>query len=326
MGTSISALLIISVLLTAVVVMFKANQIGAELLAVANKSAAETIADRVSTKIEISSTQDFKDSYKEEKKHHLQDTEGCRPILPGIPRSGDITTTNSLDCYWFHADSQAEVTLTVNKVIGSPVPLANRTGTNTKISVDYFPPGEVITATNASANKYKDLTNTTLRGQLVDLVSESSTEASPHRIKMWSYAGQVSANLGGYQVLITIGGAPAADLSTVACVTDFKIKNSGGTAFSSTQMEEKLDVFVVLNTAAGATDMKVPVKGNAPLQSSQWAYSISDDNYQVGIFNPGETITMTINLNDEPQVAGTLLITLPNGVGTSYSFPSICAM
>ena len=56
MGTSISALLIISVLLTAVVVMFKANQIGAELLAVANKSTAEIIADRVSTKIKISRT------------------------------------------------------------------------------------------------------------------------------------------------------------------------------------------------------------------------------------------------------------------------------
>jgi hypothetical protein len=99
--------------------MFKANQIGAELLAVANKSTAEIIADRVSTKIEISSTQDFKDSYEEEEKHHLQDTEGCRPILPGITRSGEITTTNSLDCYWFQADSQAEATLTVDKVIDS---------------------------------------------------------------------------------------------------------------------------------------------------------------------------------------------------------------
>jgi hypothetical protein len=72
--------------------------------------------------------------------------------------------------------------------------------------------------------------------------------------------------------------------------------------------------------------MKVPVKGSVPLQSSQWAYSISNDNYQVGVFNPGEIITMTINLDDEPQVAGTLLVTLPNGVGTSYSFPSICTM
>ena len=36
--------------------MFKANQIGAELLAVANKNAAETIADKVSTKIEIAVT------------------------------------------------------------------------------------------------------------------------------------------------------------------------------------------------------------------------------------------------------------------------------
>ena len=91
-------------------------------------------------------------------------------------------------------------------------------------------------------------------------------------------------------------------------------------------MEEKLDVFVVLNTAAGDTDIKVPVKGSSPLQSNQWTYSISDDSYQVGVFNPGETITMKINLNSEPQVAGTLLVTLPNGVGMSHSFPSICTM
>ena len=189
----------------------------------------------------------------------------------------------------------------------------------------YKSQGEWITATNAYY-KSKHLSNTTLRGQLIDFVSESSTEASPHRIKMWSYNGQVSANWGGYQILLTIEGIPAADPSTVACVADFTIKNSGGTAFTATQMEEKLDVFVVLNTAAGDTDMKVPVKGSAPLQSNQWTYSISDDSYQVGVFNPGETITMKINLNSEPQVAGTLLVTLPNGVGMSHSFPSICTM
>ena len=100
MGTSISALLIISVLLTAVVVMFKANQIGAELLAVANKNAAETIADKVSTKIEITSTQDFKASYEDVTKHNVNDVEGCIRIYPGIARTGTLTVTNEIDCYW----------------------------------------------------------------------------------------------------------------------------------------------------------------------------------------------------------------------------------
>ena len=325
MGTSISALLIISVLLTAVVVMFKANQIGAELLAVANKNAAETIADKVSTKIEIASTQDFKDFYEVQISHHASDAEGCRPILPGILRTGDITGANPMDCYWFEADSTAQITFTVNKIIGTPVPLGNRNGTNTRVSIDYFAPGVMITTTN-EGSKFKDLSGTNLQGQLINPVTQSSTESSPHRIKLWSYDGNQSGNWGGYQVLMTTQGVPSTDPSTVACVTDFKVKNIGGTAFDSAEIEEKLDIFIILNTDANNTAMKIPVKGTSPLQPNQWTYSIADDNYQTGIFNPGETMTLIVNLNGEPQVSGTLLIALPNGVDSSYSFPSICSI
>ena len=112
----------------------------------------------------------------------------------------------------------------------------------------------------------------------------------------------------------------------MACVTDFKVKNIGGTAFDSAEIEEKLDIFIILNTDANNTAMKIPVKGTSPLQPNQWTYSIADDNYQTGIFNPGETMTLIVNLNGEPQVSGTLLIALPNGVDNSYSFPSICSI
>ena len=53
---------------------------------------------------------------------------------------------------------------------------------------------------------------------------------------------------------------------------------------------------------------------------------ISDDSYQVGIFNPGESLKMSINMNNNSDASGTLLVTLPNGVGTSFAFPSICTM
>jgi len=325
MGTSISALLIISVLLTAVVVMFKANQIGAELLAVANRNAAETIADKVSTKVEITSTQDFKDFYEVQTSHHANDSEGCRPILPGIARIGEITVANSMDCYWFEAVSTAQITFTVNKILGSPVPLQNRDGTNTRVSIDYFAPGVRITTTN-EGSEYIDLSGTTVQRQLINPVSESSTGSSPHRIKLWRYDGTQAGNWGGYQVLMTAEGVPSTDPSTVACVTDFKIKNTGGTSFGAAEIEEKLDIFIILNTDAANTDMKIPVKGTSPLQPNQWTYSIVDDNYQTGTFNPGETMTLVVNLNGEPQVSGTLLIALPNGVDNSYSFPSICSI
>ena len=98
------------------------------------------------------------------------------------------------------------------------------------------------------------------------------------------------------------------------------------TGVSVMKIEEKLDIFIILNKDTNNTAMKIPVKGNLPLQPNQWTYSIADDNYQTGTFNPGETMTLNVNLNGEPQVSGTLLIALPNGVDNSYSFPSICSI
>ena len=55
MGSSIAALMVISVLLTAVVVMFRANQIGATLMANATRANAERVTDVANTRFEISS-------------------------------------------------------------------------------------------------------------------------------------------------------------------------------------------------------------------------------------------------------------------------------
>ena len=329
MGTSISALLIISVLLTAVVVMFKANQIGAELLAVANKNAAETIADKVSTKIEIASTQDFKASYEVLTKHNPNDVEGCKRIYPGLARTGSLTVTNEIDCYWFLGPDNATARFALSKIIASPVEHSNRATGNTQISLDYLGMGaEISNAPNAYGDPFTDLN----RGEyhwnpLEDFnLTGTATETDPYRFKIWSATVHTPRNEGGYRVVLTIDGVETQDLSAVACVTDFKIKNTGGTAFDATEIEEKLDIFIILNTDANNTAMKIPVKGTSPLQPNQWTYSIADDNYQTGIFNPGETMTLIVNLNGEPQVSGTLLIALPNGVDNSYSFPSICSI
>ena len=329
MGTSISALLIISVLLTAVVVMFKANQIGAELLAVANKNAAETIADKVSTKIEISSAQDFKASYEEVTEHNPNDVEGCKRIYPGLARTGDLTVTNEIDCYWFLGPADATARLKLNKIMTSPLEPGNRdNGGNTQISVDYYGMGEVISnATDSWGDPYQDLTGDIYSWVSPDFIlTGTATEIDPYRLKIWSATQITPRNEGGYKVLLTIDGIETQDLSEVACVTDFKIKNTGGTAFDTAEIEEQLDIFVILNTDANNTAMKIPVKGTPPLQPNQWTYSIADDNYQTGTFNPGETMTLVVNLDGEPQVSGTLLIALPNGVDNSYSFPSICSI
>ena len=329
MGTSISALLIISVLLTAVVVMFKANQIGAELLAVANKNAAETIADKVSTKIEITSTQDFKASYEDVTKHNVNDVEGCKRIYPGIARTGTLTVTNEIDCYWFLGPANATARFALTKIITSPVETSRRGTGNTQISLDYHGMGaEISNDASTWGSPYTDLNNGEYYWEPVVgfNLTGSATEIDPYRFKIWSATITTPRNEGGYRVLLTIDGVETQDLSAVACVTDFKIKNTGGTAFDAVEIEEKLDIFVILNTDANNTDMKIPVKGTPPLQPNQWTYSIADDNYQTDTFNPGETMMLTVNLNGEPQVSGTLLVALPNGVNNSYSFPSICSI
>ena len=329
MGTSISALLIISVLLTAVVVMFKANQIGAELLAVANKNAAETIADKVSTKIEIASTQDFKPSYEQATKHNVNDVEGCKRIYPGLARTGILTVSNEIDCYWFLGPTNATARLKLNKVIASPLEHSQRDkGGNTQVSLDYHGMGAVISNAPATwGDPYEDLNQDNYSWVSPDFIlTGTATEIDPYRLKIWSATQDTPRNEGGYKVLLTIDGIETQDLSEVACVTDFKIKNTGGTSFDTAEIEEQLDIFVILNTDANNTAMKIPVKGTPPLQPNQWTYSIADDNYQTGTFNPGETMTLIANLNGEPQVSGTLIIGLPNGVDNSYSFPSICPM
>ena len=125
--------------------MFKANQIGAELLAVANKNAAETSADKVSTKIAITSTQDFKSSYQEMTKHNVNDVEGCKRIYPGIARTGILTVSNEIDCYWFLGPENATARFALTKIIASPVETNRRNGgVGTQVSLDYHGMGEII--------------------------------------------------------------------------------------------------------------------------------------------------------------------------------------
>ena len=88
MGSSISALLIISVLLTSVIVMFRSNQIGMNLLAEANRTAAEYRAEKLDSAFELTSEVSTLASYNE------VDALGCKPLFTGIPRQGQVTGTS----------------------------------------------------------------------------------------------------------------------------------------------------------------------------------------------------------------------------------------
>ena len=102
MGPSIAALIVISVLLTAVVVMFRANQIGATLLANATKANAERVTEIGNTKFEITSVSTSTDWYSQAEAVDPPNTFGCKPIVHGINRTGEITTADPYQCYWFN--------------------------------------------------------------------------------------------------------------------------------------------------------------------------------------------------------------------------------
>ena len=347
MGTSISALLIISVLLTAVVVMFKANQIGAELLATANKNAAETMADKVGTRMEIHSKKTLKADYitgqklfeaPTEDSNNRSDEKNCYQLLVGIPREGEITSDNRFDCYYFDADANSgyqpgDVVLRLTRIIQSPMLNEDRNwpyGT-TKISLDFFGNNKAITGydygLNGSSN-YFDLQNEVLTK---DLEPTIPTGLPIQRVKVWSVtdardAGSHSAH-GGYQITLLIRGEPEAYVSAAQCIEHFVVTNAGDIAFTGLDFSQAMDIFVELEINNVSQGMKVPVKGTNPLSSEQWSYKIINDGYQEGMFNPGETLNLFINLDDDDGLynGGMLTLVMPNGVVSKFKLgTSVC--
>ena len=96
MGPSIAALIVISVLLTAVVVMFRANQIGATLLANATKANAERVTEIGNTKFEITSVSTSTDWYSQAEDFDPPNAFGCN--RQGYTPSRIVPPKSSTSC------------------------------------------------------------------------------------------------------------------------------------------------------------------------------------------------------------------------------------
>jgi archaellum component FlaF (FlaF/FlaG flagellin family) len=107
------------------------------------------------------------------------------------------------------------------------------------------------------------------------------------------------------------------DLQTL----DVSVLNDGQTRISD---YEKMDVIVVYETASGRVTKWLPFSSSGPAGDTWSLASISDDSFEPGLINPGETAQIVVDLAD-PAVTGQsnrIVIVSDSGVATSTPFTS----
>ena len=328
MGSSISALLIISVLLTSVIVMFRSNQIGMNLLAEANRNAAEYRSEKLDSAFELSSEITTLSSYNE------VDAQGCKPLYTGIMRKGQIGPGNKWDCYWFDGPTASSFDIDYFRNIVSTM---NRTSEN-RLSFDYYHVGSPVTETNEGPDSnFEDVSDSA--GSISFTTTTTSDLNNKHHLKVW-YFGDASNPIGTHRgkYSITLDFGDAVDLSTVQCVDKFRLKNLGQSSFpvESPYFLDNVDVFVQLRPANQPEVMtKLTRSDSNILGNNEWVITLPEtisingtqepnDVYEPSIFNSSEVLQLSTKLNNYNQESGTLILIWPNGLKTTENFDSLC--
>jgi len=316
-GPSIAALIVISVLLTAVIVMFRATQIGATLMANATRANAERVADVANTSFEISSVSTTTDWY--EQAETTPPGYGCKPIVSGIERTGEVTAVDPYQCYWFDANDGESATIKVTRIFQGE--LFNR-GTSNGISLDLFDPSSGPTSGNAASGLYFFDSYAPVHEKNF-LLNKGSGK---YRFKIWSYGGSATDH-GAYYVLVTKGNNPP--LVSVDCVESFQITNNGSKSFSNLA---GMDVIASIGTTTmtrltetlsetpGANEWSVTLSATTTVDG----IVINNDVYEKGILNTDELLELRVKLVDYASESGTVTVVLPNGVSSTKTFDLLC--
>ena len=323
MGPSIAALIVISVLLTAVVVMFRANQIGATLLANATKANAERVTEIGNTKFEITSVSTSTDWYSQAEAVDPPNTFGCKPILYGIKREGEIKATDPYQCYWFDGEDGDVVDIQVSRLFQG-TNFGDRLRTGNVISLDLFIPGE-------------DPRGTTYGFAWLDMnwptddhvKTITLNQSGKYRFKLWraSQPDFSTGDHGIYYVKVNIGNKISSNQSS--CVSNFRIVNQGSAVFSDF---ENMDVIANLDSN---TTTFLTRSGDLLPGLNEWSVSIpatttidgivkNNDVFQQGILNTGEIMELRVNLSGYSDESGTIVVVFPNGVRSTKKFDLLC--
>ena len=327
MGSSIAALMVISVLLTAVVVMFRANQIGATLMANATRANAERVTDVANTRFEISSVSTTTEWYSQAEA--TPPGYGCKPIVSGIERTGEVTVADPYQCYWFVGQSGETATFQISRVFegekfGSP-----RTNTNNRLSFEFFPPGSDPTGVNAGCYDcahWADIDSPTSFHEKTIHLQTTGT----YRIKMWQYTPSLpfsSRDHGTYYILLSTGNNPPS--TSVSCVESFQITNEGSKSFSDlTGMDVIASIGTTTMTRLTETVSAIPGPNewsmSLPATTTVDGIVINNDFYEKGILNTGELLDLRIKVAGYTSESGTMTVVFPNGVSSTKSFDVLC--
>jgi hypothetical protein len=306
MGPSIAALIVISVLLTAVVVMFRANQIGATLLANATKANAERVTEIGNTKFEIISVSTSTDWYSQAEDFDPPNAFGCKPIVHGINRTGEITAADPDQCYWFIG--------TDGEVVDVRLYRSDTRPGSQRLSMDMYDP-----ASDPQVGYGFDYFDSPVDQKLISLTGGSGT----YRIKAWS----ISGGEGHYTLKLVVNNPPA--FQPMTCVNYFHIENKGSAVFSDF---EKMDVIANLDSN---TTTFLTRSGDLLPGLNEWSVSIpatttidgivrNNDVFQQGILNTGEIMELRVNLSGYSDESGTIVVVFPNGVSSTKKFDLLC--
>ena len=304
MGSSIAALMVISVLLTAVVVMFRANQIGATLMANATRANAESVTDVANTRFEISSVSTTTEWYSQAEA--TPPGYGCKPIVSGIERTGEVTAAEPYQCYWLDANEGSSIDIYYYRS-------HSRVGAE-NLSVDLFEPNS-DPATGWGYGYFDSPT------EFKNFNLNKGT--GRYRIKTWSY--QVGEGIYTLKVVLD----PLPSLAVMTCVESFQITNNGSKSSSNlTGMDVIASIGTTTMTRLTETLSETPGPNewskSLPATTTVDGILINNDVYEKGILNTDELLELRIKLVGYTSESGTITVVLPNGVSSTKTFDLLC--
>ena len=307
MGPSIAALIVISVLLTAVVVMFRATQIGATLMANATRANAERVADVANTSFDISSVSTTTDWYDQAEPVNPPNEYGCKPIVSGIERTGEVTVADPYQCYWFDGNDGSSIDVYYYRG-------HSRAGAD-RLSVDLYGPN--TDPSTGWGYGYFDDPPRVFRNLNLD------RGTGRYRIKAWS----VDSGEGIYTLKVVLNTPVPPAVTT--CVESFQITNNGSKSFSNLA---GMDVIASIGTTTmtrltetlsetpGANEWSVTLSATTTVDG----IVINNDVYEKGILNTDELLELRVKLVGYTSESGTITVVLPNGVSSTKTFDLLC--
>ncbi|MCH7799958.1 MAG: hypothetical protein IIC24_00285 [Chloroflexi bacterium] len=103
------------------------------------------------------------------------------------------------------------------------------------------------------------------------------------------------------------------------CNLTINIANTGTTAISGFS---KMDIIVQFVTGNNSPHKLTFAKGNSPANEGEWTVSAISGQFEPGILNPGEILTVKAKLALVEASSGVLTVGTPNGITDTRTFPS----